>query len=178
MGVIVKPVHDGGQGRQHLVPRPLPRRRESATRSFVVGGTKGYITTSAYEGGDLAEVSLRMAKQGSTLGGMMDALSTAWSVGLQHGAPLEVYVRKLSNSRAEPSGGTNDPQLPEATSPTDYVVRRLAVDFLAVEQRQALGVLTESERRERGGAAGRMPDLTGLAMSASQNEDRRGHDEG
>jgi ribonucleoside-diphosphate reductase alpha chain len=170
---MVELVHDGEQGLEHPVPRPLPRRRESMTRSFVVGGTKGYITTSAYEDGDLAEMSLRMAKQGSTLGGMMDAFSTAWSVGLQHGALLEVHVRKLSNSRAEPSGLTNDPELPEATSPTDYVMRRLVVDFMAVEDRQALGVLMESERRERGGQAGRVPDFTGLAMSASQDEDRR-----
>lgn len=81
---MMQPVGDEEITRQAGL-RGLPRRRESTTRSFVVGGTKGCMTTSAYENGDLAEVTLRMAKQGSTRAGVMDALSTAWSVGLQHG---------------------------------------------------------------------------------------------
>lgn len=148
------------------VRRVVPRRRTSSTRSFTVGAAKGYMTVSAFDDGTLAEVELRMAKQGSTLAGMMDALSGAWSTGLQHGAPLEVYVRKLSNTRSEPSGLTNDPELPTATSAMDYVARRLAVDFLDREERQALGVLTAQERAQSdddGGDTG----LVGLSMSGS-----------
>lgn len=81
-------------------------------------------------------------------------------------------MRKLSNSRAQPSGMTDDPQLPTATSPTDYVVRRLAVDFLDVRERQGLGVLRDEERGRREDQVGQVPDFAGLAMSASQAGDR------
>jgi ribonucleoside-diphosphate reductase alpha chain len=128
------------------VLRRMPRRCQSSTQSFLVGGTKGYLTTSRYENGAVGAIDLRMAKQGSTLAGMMDALSTAVSTGLQYGAPLETYVRKLSNTRSEPSGLTNDPQLPVASSAMDYVARRLAVDYLPVDVRRELGILTAEER--------------------------------
>lgn len=158
---------------QAAVARPVPRRRESRTRSFKVGGAKGYVTTSAFDDGSLAEVDLRMAKQGSTLAGMMDAVSTAWSVGLQHGAPLEVYVRKFSGTRAEPAGLTNDPEIPSATSPMDYVARRLAVDYMDREDRQGLGVLTAEEREGQAPGAPGVIDLTGLSMSAPRGERER-----
>jgi ribonucleoside-diphosphate reductase alpha chain len=152
------------------VERALPRRRTSRTRSYQLGGAKGYVTSSAYEDGALAEVELRMAKQGSTLAGLMDATSTAWSVGLRHGAPLEVYVRKYAGIRAEPAGLTNDPEIPTATSPMDYVARRLAVDHMSTEDRQALGVFTTEERSPLAPGASSVIDLTGLSMSAGTTE--------
>jgi ribonucleoside-diphosphate reductase alpha chain len=159
-------VPDGARGERVATqgPRLLPRRRRSSTRSFVVGPAKGYLTAAAFDDGSLAEVELRVAKQGSTLAGMMDALSVAVSTGLQHGAPLEVYVRKFAHTRAEPSGLTNDAELPSATSLMDYVARRLALDFLDVEERQGLGVLTDQERKATGTDS---PDFMGLSMSGA-----------
>lgn len=159
-----------GEGAARPRQRPLPRRRDAFTRSFVVGDSKGYLTASTYPDGALGEVELRMAKQGSTLAGMMDALSGAVSVGLQYGAPLETYVRKFMNTRAEPSGPTNDPELPVASSAMDYVARRLAVDYLPEDERHGLGILTAQERRgdpEDVTPAG----LVGWGMSATIDRD-------
>jgi ribonucleoside-diphosphate reductase alpha chain len=170
---------DGGRTEEAGVARPrqrrLPRRREAFTRSFVVGGAKGYLTASTYPDGSVGEIDLRMAKQGSTLAGLMDALSGAVTVGLQYGAPLEIYIRKLMNTRAEPSGPTNDPELPVASSAMDYVARRLAVDYLPEDTRHGLGIRTAYERRgapEDVSAAG----VVGWGMSA--NIDRDGNPQG
>lgn len=150
--------------------RRLPRRREAFTRSFVVGDTKGYLTASTYPDGSVGEIDLRMAKQGSTLAGMMDALSGAVTVGLQHGAPLEIYVRKFVNTRAEPSGPTNDPELPAASSAMDYVARRLAVDYVQGDARRGLGILTADEQ---GGAPEdvSVAGMVGWGMSARIDRD-------
>ena len=149
--------------------RRLPRRRDAFTRSFVVGDSKGYLTTSTYPDGSVGEIDLRMAKQGSTLAGMMDALSGAVSVGLQYGAPLEIYVRKFMNTRAEPSGPTNDPELPTAYSAMDYVARRLAVDYLPEDTRHGLGILTADEHR--GAAVVSAAGVVGWGMSATIDRD-------
>lgn len=121
--------------------RRLPKRRSSQTLSFSVAGSDGYLTTSTYPGtGELGEVFLKMAKQGSTLAGVMDAFSIAVSVGLQHGVPLETYIRKFTNMRFEPAGVTDDPDIRIATSLMDYLFRRLALDHLPVEQSEELGI--------------------------------------
>jgi ribonucleoside-diphosphate reductase alpha chain len=134
----------------------------------VVGGTKGYLTVSHFEDGEVAEIDLRMAKQGSTLAGMMDSLSGAVSVGLQYGAPLDIYVEKFANTRSEPSGYTNDPELPTASSAIDYVARRLAVDYLEVQTRQGLGIHTAQERSLEGTSGG-SETFVGWSMAAAQD---------
>ncbi|GAB3644650.1 vitamin B12-dependent ribonucleotide reductase [Glycomyces tarimensis] len=128
------------------VRRKLPKRRPSQTTSFTVGGAEGYITSSSYPDDGLGEVFLKMSKQGSTLAGVMDALSVSISIALQYGVPLEKYVEKFTNMRFEPAGMTDDPDIRMASSVVDYVFRRLALDYLPYEDRAALGILTTAER--------------------------------
>ncbi|HLS02270.1 MAG TPA: vitamin B12-dependent ribonucleotide reductase, partial [Beutenbergiaceae bacterium] len=129
------------------VRRRLPKRRKSTTTSFSVGGAEGYLTASAYETGELGEIFLRFGKQGSTLGGVMDAFSIAVSIGLQYGVPLETFVEKFTNLRFEPAGMTDDPDQRMATSIMDYVFRRLAMDYLDTDTRSAMGIHTNEERQ-------------------------------
>jgi ribonucleoside-diphosphate reductase alpha chain len=128
--------------------RKIPRVRQGETTRFIVDGQKGHLTAAAAAGGALGEITIRTAKQGSTLAGMMDALGSVVSLGLQAGAPLEDYVSEFANMRFAPAGRTDDPELPQATSIMDYVARRLAVDFLPPQQRMEMGILTATERAE------------------------------
>jgi ribonucleoside-diphosphate reductase alpha chain len=124
----------------------LDRQRHALTTSFQVGGADGYMTAGTYADGQLGELFLKMSKPGSTLAGVMDAFAISVSLGLQYGVPLEVYVSKFLNTRFEPAGMTNDPELRMASSVLDYVFRRLAVDHLSDEAREMLGVRTTAER--------------------------------
>jgi ribonucleoside-diphosphate reductase alpha chain len=128
------------------VRRKLPKKRPSQTISFSVGGAEGYMTSSSYPDDGLGEVFLKMSKQGSTLAGVMDALSVSISIALQYGVPLEKYVEKFTNMRFEPAGMTDDPDIRMASSLVDYIFRRLALDYLPYEERAALGILTTAER--------------------------------
>src|SRR5690606_19391995 len=100
----------------------------------------------SYPDDGLGEVFLKLGKQGSTLSGVMDAFSIAVSVGLQHGVPLETYVRKFTNLRFEPAGLTDDPDIRMAQSIMDYIFRRLALDHLSFEARSSMGIYTTAER--------------------------------
>jgi len=130
----------------HPVRKRLPKSRPSSTTSFTVGGAEGYMTAGTYPDGVLGEVFLKLGKQGSTLAGVMDAFSIAVSIGLQYGVPLETYVQKFTNVSFEPAGLTDDKDIRMAKSLMDYIFRRLAIDHLPVETRQALGINTATER--------------------------------
>jgi ribonucleoside-diphosphate reductase alpha chain len=124
----------------------MTQHRAGYTQSFTIGGSDFYLTANSHQAdGSLGEVFAQFGKQGSTLGGLMDVISILISVGLQHGVPLETFVAKLSNMRFEPMGFTNDPDVPTATSVVDYIARKLAIDFLAPEQRAELGIYTANE---------------------------------
>ena len=127
----------------------LPRKRNSKTFSFRVADCEGYVTVGEYEDGRPGEVFIKVSKQGSTLAGIMDAFSISLSLGLQHGVPLATFVRKFANMKFEPAGITDDPELRIATSLIDYISRRLALDFLPVEERTELGILSTQERTSR-----------------------------
>jgi ribonucleoside-diphosphate reductase alpha chain len=124
----------------------LPKSRPAQTTSFSVGGAEGYMTSGAYADGALAEVFLKLGKQGSTLAGVMDAFSIAVSIGLQYGVPLETFVEKFANQRFEPAGMTDDADIRMAQSVMDYIFRRLALDYLPFESRSSLGVYSAAER--------------------------------
>ena len=109
--------------------RRLPPIRPSYTVSFQVGGAEGTLTAGAHPDGQLGEIFLRLGKQGSTLAGLAEAFSIVTSLALQHGVPLELIAARLRGLRFEPAGGTDDHDIPEATSVMDYVARRLAADF-------------------------------------------------
>lgn len=128
------------------VRKRLPKTRPAQTTSFSVGGAEGYMTSGAYADGALAEVFLKLGKQGSTLAGVMDAFSIAVSIGLQYGVPLETFVEKFANQRFEPAGMTDDVDIRMAQSVMDYIFRRLALDYLPFESRSALGIHSAAER--------------------------------
>jgi len=134
-----------------IVYRPtrkrLPKQRASRTTSFTVGGAEGYMTSGAHDDGELGEVFLKLGKQGSTLAGVMDAFSIAVSIGLQYGVPLETFVSKFTNLSFEPNGLTDDPDVRMSKSLMDYVFRRLALDYLSFDERQALGIYSAEERQ-------------------------------
>ncbi len=106
--------------------RKLPDERHAITHKFSIAGHEGYITVGMYEDGKPGEIFLVMAKEGSTISGLMDAFATSISMALQYGVPLEALVEKFSHVRFEPSGFTKNPEIPYAKSITDYIFRWLA----------------------------------------------------
>ena len=144
----------------HAVPRRerLPRSRRSRTFSFRVTDCHGFMTVGEYDDGRPGEIFLIVAKQGSTLAGIMDAFAISVSHGLQYGVPLRSYVEAFTNMRFEPAGLTDDPQLRIATSIVDYIFRRMALEYLPLAERTELGVLSVDERTE--------PPLPGLESAS------------
>jgi ribonucleoside-diphosphate reductase alpha chain len=108
----------------------LPDTRRSVTHKFNVGGHEGYITVGLYDDGRPGELFITMAKEGSTIGGLMDAFGTSVSMSLQYGVPLEVYVKKFSHTRFEPWGYTKNPDIPVAKSLVDYLFRWMGTEFI------------------------------------------------
>jgi ribonucleoside-diphosphate reductase alpha chain len=108
----------------------LPLTRQSMTHKFDIQGHEGYVTVGFYPDGRPGEVFITMAKEGSTIGGLMDVVGTAISIGLQYGVPLEVFVNKFAHSRFEPAGFTKNPDIPIAKSVTDYIFRWLGIEFI------------------------------------------------
>jgi ribonucleoside-diphosphate reductase alpha chain len=116
------------------IRRKLPDERASVTHKFSIGGHEGYITVGLYEDGTPGEVFISMAKEGSTISGLMDTLATSISYGLQYGVPLKFLVEKFSHVRFEPSGWTGNPQVPYAKSIIDYIFRWLGARFLGITE--------------------------------------------
>ena len=124
------------------VRRKLPRSRRSLTLEFRVADCKGFVTIGEYDDGHPGEIFVRVSKQGSTLAGIMDAFAISLSHGLQYGVPLRAFVDAFTGMRFEPAGMTDDPDLRIATSLIDYLFRRLAVEYLSVEERAELNILS------------------------------------
>ncbi|MFI5456104.1 MAG: vitamin B12-dependent ribonucleotide reductase [Isosphaerales bacterium] len=108
----------------------LPHTRRSVTHKFEIQGHEGYINVGFYPDGRPGELFITMAKEGSTIGGLMDVLGTAISIGLQYGVPLEVFVNKFAHSRFEPAGFTKNPDIPIAKSIADYIFRWMGMEFI------------------------------------------------
>ncbi|HVR28853.1 MAG TPA: vitamin B12-dependent ribonucleotide reductase [Thermoanaerobaculia bacterium] len=133
----------------------LPDERQAITHKFSVNGHEGYITVGLYDNGQPGEIFLTMAKQGSTVSGLVDAFATAISIALQYGVPLRTLVDKFSHTRFEPAGFTTNPEIPIAKSITDYIFRWLASKFLSTDEQRQVGVIlrdlpVEAERRAAG----------------------------
>ena len=122
------------------VRRELPRNRRARTLEFHVADLKGFVTVGEYEDGTPGELFVRVAKQGSTLSGLMDSFAISVSHGLQYGVPLRSYVKTLSNMSFAPQGMTDDPEIRTASSLVDYIFRRLAMDYLSFDDRLELGL--------------------------------------
>jgi len=113
--------------------RRLPDEREAITHHFTVGGQEGYLTVGLYENGIPGEIFITMAKEGSTVSGLMDCFATAVSLALQYGVELKVLCQKFSHTRFEPSGWSGNQQIGYAKSLMDYIFRWLALKFLPTE---------------------------------------------
>jgi ribonucleoside-diphosphate reductase alpha chain len=131
--------------------RKLPDERRAITHKFSIAGHEGYITVGMYDDGKPGEIFLVMAKEGSTISGLMDAFATSISMSLQYGVPLETLVEKFSHVRFEPSGFTKNPEIPYAKSITDYIFRWLASKFLSAEHQEAVGVQTAAAGKTEAG---------------------------
>ncbi len=122
------------------IKRELPKVRTAKTFSFTVAGSHSYLTVGEYEDGTPGEVFMRIAKQGSTLAGIMDALAISVSHGLQFGVPLKAYVKAFTSMSFAPAGLTDDPEVRTASSLVDYIFRRLAINYLSFDDRLELGL--------------------------------------
>jgi ribonucleoside-diphosphate reductase alpha chain len=130
------------------VRRKLPDTRTATTHHFRIADYDGYITAGMYEDGSPGEVFMKMAKQGSTVSGLMDSLAICMSLALQYGVPLQTIADKLSHTRFDPSGFTGNPEIPMAKSIVDYVVRWLASQFLSEDEKRQVGIITQNVRDE------------------------------
>jgi ribonucleoside-diphosphate reductase alpha chain len=131
----------------------LPDTRNSITHKFSVAGHEGYITVGLYEDGRPGELFITMAKEGSTVGGLMDCFGTAVSMSWQYGVPLEVYVNKFSHTRFEPMGHTKNPDIRIAKSIVDYIFRWLGITFMPGYREASAGIplADASPGKETGG---------------------------
>jgi ribonucleoside-diphosphate reductase alpha chain len=125
--------------------RKLPDERKAVTHKFDIAGHEGYLTVGLYEDGMPGELFVTMAKEGSTISGLMDAFATQTSYALQFGVPLKFMVDKFSHMRFEPSGFTKNKEIPIAKSIVDYIFRWMASHFLPVEEQDEAGVIRREE---------------------------------
>jgi ribonucleoside-diphosphate reductase alpha chain len=116
------------------VRHKLQEERASITHKFNIGGHEGYITVGLYPDGEPGELFITMAKEGSTVSGLMDSFALATSIALQHGVPLKLLCEKFAHTRFEPSGWTSNPDIGFAKSIMDYIFRWLQLRFLTGQQ--------------------------------------------
>jgi ribonucleoside-diphosphate reductase alpha chain len=146
--------------------RRLPDDRVEVGRKFRVGDYEGYIHVGIFEDGTPGDIFIDIAKEGTTLAGLMNSFMISVSLGLQYGVPLEVYVSKFSHMRFEPSGATNDPDIRVAKSIVDYVFRWMGKKFLTIDQQEEIGILSPEVRARMAAAytagAPALPELEPL----------------
>jgi ribonucleoside-diphosphate reductase alpha chain len=151
--------------------RRLPDDRTEVGRKFRVGEYEGYIHVGLYEDGTPGDIFVDIAKEGTTLAGLMNSFMIAVSLGLQYGVPLEVYVSKYAHMRFEPSGATNDPDIRAAKSIVDYVFRWMGKKFLTVDQQEEIGILSPEVRARLSAAyAAGAPEAPGLDHQTLQQQ--------
>ena len=170
---------------ERIVERPLRRRlpdtRLSKTHKFNVAGHEGYLTVGLYDDGSPGELFITMAKEGSTIGGLMDSLGTAISVALQYGVPVESLVNKFTHQRFEPAGMTHNRDIPFAKSLVDYIFRWMGMEFVggyreanSPRLRDSTPDTPHAESRPKAGAAARPVPNSDGGNGANGNLDRLG----
>jgi ribonucleoside-diphosphate reductase alpha chain len=147
----------------------LPDERMSVTHKFDVGGHEGYIIVGLYPDGEPGEIFVTMAKEGSTVSGLMDSFACAVSIALQHGVPLKLLCEKFAHTRFEPSGWSKTPEIGFAKSIMDYIFRWLQLRFLTGQQQ----LLFENLRPRLSGVSSQPSEIGDLGVSAPPTEDRR-----
>ncbi len=123
----------------------LPHDVVSGRHKFSIMGHEGYLHYGLYPDGKLAEIFIRMAKEGSTISGLLDSIGVLMSVSLQYGVPAETIVRKFVHTRFEPAGFTENPDIPVVKSILDYIAKFIALRFLTPDERSGLGIFSESQ---------------------------------
>ena len=145
----IKELEDQLVGLQKQIDQPLRRRlpetRSAITHKFDIAGHEGYLTIGLFEDGHPGEVFITMAKEGSTIGGLMDSVAALTSISLQYGVPLEALVRKFTHQRFEPSGFTKNPQIRRASSIIDYVFRWTGIQFIPGYLEKTTGNTSQQE---------------------------------
>ena len=141
--------------------------RASITHKFSIAGHEGYITVGLYPTGQPGEIFIKMAKEGSTVSGLMDAFATSISLALQHGVPLRVLCEKFAHTRFEPSGWTGNEQIGYAKSLMDYIFRWLNLRFLSGEQLTLFAGLAPQ--------AAPLPDSPTILPDSEPEEDPAAH---
>jgi ribonucleoside-diphosphate reductase alpha chain len=154
---VAQPLSGKKEGTQEtlvtaVAPTPLTQRRRlpddrvEVGRKFRVGEYEGYIHVGLFEDGTPGDIFVDIAKEGTTLAGLMNSFMISVSLGLQYGVPLEVYVSKFAHMRFEPSGMTNDPDIRAAKSIVDYIFRWMGKKFLTTDQQEEIGILSPEVR--------------------------------
>jgi len=153
------------------VRRRLPQDCASLRHKFDIAGHEGYIHVGLFDDGTPGELFIKIAKEGSTIAGLMDTIGILVSMALQYGVPLEVLVNKFSHVRFEPSGFTKNPEIPIAKSLIDYIFRFLGARFMSPEQRSDIGITSIEPAGEGrsaasdGGTTGRATGVSALGFS-------------
>jgi ribonucleoside-diphosphate reductase alpha chain len=148
--------------------RKLPSERKSITHKFSIGGHEGYLTVGMYDDGAPGEIFIKMAKEGSTLSGIMDGFALAVSISLQYGVPLRALADKFVNARFEPSGFTGNPDIPYAKSIVDYIGRWLGRKFISSDYMVRNGEAAEDLQAVKTPAMKAVPAATGSASDADE----------
>ena len=150
--------------------RRLPDVRNAVVHHFSVGGQEGYLTVGLYEDGVPGEIFIRMAKEGSTVSGLMDCFATAVSLALQFGVPLSVLVSKFSHTRFEPSGWSGVKEIGYAKSLMDYMFRWLAIRYLPKHEQEAAEQSGVGEGRHEQASYSALTDQTGLDLGGHNGD--------
>ncbi|MGN6378374.1 MAG: vitamin B12-dependent ribonucleotide reductase [Gaiellales bacterium] len=160
---VAQPLQTKGEAQLIAKPsrRMMPIDRNEIGRKFKVGEYEGYIHVGLFPEGDPGDVFVDIAKEGTTLAGLMNAFMIAVSVGMQYGVPLEVFVSKFAHMRFEPSGITNDPDIRIAKSIPDYIFRWMGKRFLDADTQAELGILSQAVREKLAAGNGHNPAVPG-----------------
>jgi ribonucleoside-diphosphate reductase alpha chain len=155
------------------VRQKLQEERMSITHKFKVGDHEGYITVGLYPNGDPGELFVKMAKEGSTVSGLMDSFALAVSLALQYGVPLKTFCEKFAHTRFEPSGWSGNPEIGYAKSIMDYIFRWMQMRFLTGQQ-QMLFENLRPRTSDRGPQAEGAVDVNGTASGGGLKSEVRG----
>ncbi len=147
------------------IRKRLPLERDSITHKFEIGNHEGYITIGKYEDGTPGEIFIKMAKEGSTVSGLMDTIATLTSIALQYGVPTETLVDKFAHTKFDPGGPTKNKNIPFASSVVDYIFRYLGSKTLPEETQKKFGIKIQKKEKE---AQQQMPQITDEKQSKEE----------
>jgi ribonucleoside-diphosphate reductase alpha chain len=162
-------------GEARPVRRRLSDERAAITHKFSISGHEGYLTVGLYEDGTAGEIFVTMAKEGSAVSGLVDAVATLTSITLQYGVPMEVLCKKFIHTRFEPNGFTNNPNIPMAKSILDYIFRWLELKFVLPKENVTTETDASAEAMGTKAMAGKMiaPDPVAFSKPAPARAGRQ-----